>query len=570
MEPPSALPLVEPIVPPPVAVGPPPSRPMPGPSAAPAGGPALAEERPLTWREWFREDLYWYLTSAVVHAIGFVIFAILAPLLPETWTAATSWFGEAPSFEAVEMPSSPGEEVQRYELGEAPLDPTELNTATLLMKQPPSQTAKFYDDSDEFEEAGGGRPIELTGPPLGGLGGFTVVHGPGIGGLGGVGVGKGTSQNPGAGGDGFGFGRGRGHRAGLAGGGGTKPSERAVAAALYWLQRHQAPAGNWSLQFGKQCASSYGCSGEGSVQADAAATAMALLPFLAAGQTHKEKGPFQKTINRGIAWLIKHQKDDGDLSCGALQPMYSHGLAAIALCEAYGMTRDEYVGRAAAKSLRFIEMAQNQSTGGWRYTPGSEGDTSVVGWQVMALKSGQMAGLGVNTFCFEQVQKWLRSVAKGHYGGLSSYQPHKDATPAMTAVGLLCRQYLGEPPDSQKVLEAKQYLLGYLPSADADRDTYYWYYATMAMHNFMDKDWDTWNRQMRRVLITTQCKQGCAEGSWDPDRPTQDKWGASGGRLMTTCLSTLTLEVYYRYLPLFRASEASPTPPANKTLANGR
>ncbi len=546
--------------------------PLDGVAAPRSEAPATVEQEPqrprYTWKQWFREDGYWYLTSALVHAIGFVIFALVAPALPQVWSSA-SWFGQAPSFEAVEPLPKPADEVERYELGEAPLEPSELNTETLLLRQAPGQTPKYYDDSEVFEEEGGGRPLETPGPLVGGLGGFRLIHGPGLGGLGGVGTERGKSRNPGSGGSGTGFGRGRGSRGGLGGGGGTKATERAVAAALYWFQRHQAPAGNWSLQFQHQC-KSYPCSGQGSVRADAAATALALLPFLAAGQTHKSKGPFQKTVNRGIAWLIKQQKDDGDLSAGAFQPMYSHGLATIVLCEAYGMTGDEYVGRAAAKGIRFIEMAQNRATGGWRYVPGDEGDTSVVGWQVMALKSGQMAGLGglgVNTFCLEEVHKWLRSVAKGHYGGLFAYQPHKEPTPSMTAVALLCHQYLGTPADAPKMLEAKQYLLKNPPSADGDRDTYYWYYATMALHNFLDKDWDTWNRQMRRVLISTQSKAGCAEGSWDPDRPVQDRWGQAGGRLMTTSLCTLTLEVYYRYLPLFRVSRSDV--PADQGTAAG-
>ena len=84
------------------------------------------------------------------------------------------------------------------------------------------------------------------------------------------------------------------------------------------------------------------------------------------------------------------------------------------------------------------------------------------------------------------------------------------------------------------------------------RDIYYWYYATQVMHNMCDADWDTWNRKMRKLLVETQCKTGCATGSWDPIVPTQDNWGALGGRVMMTSLSALTLEVYYRYLPLYQ------------------
>ena len=80
------------------------------------------------------------------------------------------------------------------------------------------------------------------------------------------------------------------------------------------------------------------------------------------------------------------------------------------------------------------------------------------------------------------------------------------------------------------------------------------------MHNFADADWDAWNRKMRRALIETQVKLGCATGSWDPEKPTTDDGDQNGGRLMTTSFSTLTLEVYYRYLPLFKTDSLVPKP----------
>ena len=105
--------------------------------------------------------------------------------------------------------------------------------------------------------------------------------------------------------------------------------------------------------------------------------------------------------------------------------MYAHGLATIALCEAYGMTHDEHVGIAARLAVAYIERAQNESTGGWRYQPGDAGDTSVFGWQIMALKSAQLAGLPVNSIVFDNAQRWLHSVAKGEHLGLYSYQPYR-------------------------------------------------------------------------------------------------------------------------------------------------
>ncbi len=114
----------------------------------------------------------------------------------------------------------------------------------------------------------------------------------------------------------------------------------------------------------------------------------------------------------------------------------------------------------------------------------------------------------------------------------------------------------------------KRYLLQNLPD-NGRRDTYYWYYATQVMHNLLGHDWDAWNHQMRTALVETQCRHGCAAGSWDPEYPTLDTWGPQGGRILTTAFSTLTLEVYYRYLPLYQTggSASDPVPPSVTSAA---
>jgi hypothetical protein len=523
----------------------------------------------IAGKEYFRETGQWYLGSAAVHALVLIFLGLISMATPGIGTGT----GEvAPAFNASDTEAAPPPAFTRFEVGDAPLAPTELNTETLSMyeaKPIAAQTALNYDDSPEFVEAGGGSATDLKGPQLGGLGGFSVKDLPGPAGKGGVGVGAGLGDKPGVGGQGEGFGfRGKGHREALAGAfGGTKASERAVGAALNWIHRHQTSLGKWSLDFRHQCKNGV-CTGSGSIRSDEAATAMALLPFLAAGQTHKSKGPYQQTISKGLAWLIKQQTLDGDLAPNSDQPMYAHGLATLALCEAYGMTRDEHIGSAARKAVAYIERAQNPSTGGWRYHPGQPGDTSVTGWQVMALKSAQLAGLPVSSLVFDNAKKWLRSVAKGEHLGLYSYQPYDNVTPTRTAIGMLCTQYLGIDPKDPAMLEGKQYLLENLPDDQLMRNTYYWYYATLVMHNFGGQEWDVWHRKMRRILILSQEKQGCATGSWDPLEPTLDIWGEKGGRLMVTAFDALTLEVYYRYLPIFQTDSLLPAPAKPKDKDN--
>ena len=408
--------------------------------------------------DWACYEGKWYIGSALFHAAALLSLAAIAvscrrlPDLP---------VDQAPAFDAAqEAHNALPPPVERFEVGNAPLDPTRLDADVLRQtKDLPvgGQRAKYYDDSSEFEEARGGAVTDAKIPKLGSLdGGFTVANMPGP-------VPRGTPGWGGGGpGTGFGF-RNRGSRKEIAGAlGNTVAGDRAVAAALNWLHRHQSGFGRWSIDFRHQCKGGT-CSGAGSSRSDAAATAMALLPFLAASETHRSNGPYQQTVAKGLNWLIKQQRMNGDLSGGCNQPMYAHGLATITLCEAYGMTRDEHVGNAARLAIGYIERAQNESTGGWRYTPGEAGDTSVFGWEIMALKSAQMAGLPVNSAVFDSAQRWLHSVAKGEHLGLYSYQPYQQVTPSMTAVGMLCRQYMGIDPKDPGLLEGKRSLLENLP-----------------------------------------------------------------------------------------------------------
>ncbi len=348
-----------------------------------------------------------------------------------------------------------------------------------------------------------------------------------------------------------------------------------MAAALNWLARHQTLSGQWSLDYRSRCKAGAACSGAGLFKSDSAATGLAILTFLAAGETHKSKGKYERHVADGLIWLMKQQSQSGDLS-GAKdpnspngKPMYAHAICTLALCEAYGMTkddpktRDEHLGAAARKAIAYLERAQNDSTGGWRYTPNETGDTSVFGWVIMAVKGAQLAGIEVNSLAFDRAAIWLNSVAKGERLGLYSYQPYREVTPTMTAVGMLCRQYLGIDPHAPSMLEGKAYLLQNLPDDAIARNSYYWYYATLTMHNFNDPDWDVWNHKIRRILIESQATEGCATGSWDPERPIGDPWGQQGGRLMMTCLNAMTLEVYYRCLPLFRTDSFLPKQPAS-------
>jgi hypothetical protein len=335
--------------------------------------------------------------------------------------------------------------------------------------------------------------------------------------------------------------------------GGTVESERAVERGLEWLARHQRPNGSWSLAANEVCTDPP-CPERPYMESDVAATGLALLPMLGAGHSHIEKGRYQRTIHAGLEWLMKQQQPDGLIYTGGAgnAMMYSHAIATMALCEAYGLTKDKGLRASALKAVTYITRVQH-ALGGWRYAPMSEGDTSVHGWMIFALRSADMAGISVAKRTVRQARRYLDTVASDDAKSLYGYRPGMGMTHTMTAEALVCRQILGWPRDSAPLRQGVAVIEENLHALD-NRNIYYWYYATQLLHNMRDKQsWPRWNQKVRDGLIDMQVKgNGCAAGSWDPVIPVPDQWGQSAGRLYTTSLSLLTLEVYYRYLPLYR------------------
>jgi len=330
--------------------------------------------------------------------------------------------------------------------------------------------------------------------------------------------------------------------------GGTSGSEAAVADGLEWLKRHQRKDGGWSFDHhGSDCDDT--CTHPGSLrQATMAATSMALLCFVGAGHTHRH-GAYQKQVSDGLGFMIAEARKGsrlGDLRqiTSGNSGMYTQGLATIFLCELHGLTRDREVGKLAAKAIDFIVDAQHSRTGGWRYQPGDEqGDTSVVGWQIMAETSAKMSRLTVPGKSRKLADKFLDSVQleNGAYYGYMS--PQKK--PSTTAIGLLCRMYHGWKKDHPGLKAGVAYLDQLGPNQD---NMYFNYYATQVMRHWGGPEWTRWNKVMRELLVHSQEKKGHARGSWVP----RDPHARDGGRHYMTCLAILTLEVYYRHLPIYQ------------------
>jgi len=325
--------------------------------------------------------------------------------------------------------------------------------------------------------------------------------------------------------------------------GGGPETERAVALALDWLARHQGPDGRWDgARFDDRCGK---CAGAQRVKCDAALTGLSLLCFLAADHTHLKDGPYRRTVDRALTWLLERQGSTGDLMDG--ESMYSHGIATIALAEAYGMTHDPRLAEPVEAAVRFIYEARGLSVGGWRYRPGQAGDTSVMGWQIMALTSARRAGVDVPDDAFDIAAKWLDLVHRPSQPGTYAYQPRREVTPAMTAEGMFVRQLLGAGRDEPRMRGSAKYILDHPPGWRPDANTYYWYYATLALFQHQGSEWRQWNESIKMLLVGRQRTSGRMAGSWDPD----GRWAGVAGRVYQTAIATLTLEVYYRYLPSF-------------------
>lgn len=335
-----------------------------------------------------------------------------------------------------------------------------------------------------------------------------------------------------------------GRRAAVAAFGGNADSEKAVSQGLTWLQKNQRDDGSWSF-------ANVGDAGDpGSLTTtDMGATSLALLCFLGSGNTHKSGGTYQQTVQKGLAYLLKNA-DRGaggaDLR-GKFQSnsgMYVQGIATICLCEASAMEPDDKeLRRMAGDAVKFIERSQH-ALGGWRYDPGDPGDTSVVGWQVMALQSARSGRIKVLGKTLQESRRFLDSVEVSD-GAMYSYMPGEGPRDSMTAVGLLCRMYLGWSRERAALKAGVEHLAKIGPKPG---DIYHNYYATQVLHHWGGDLWKQWNLKMRDELVSTQVKEGPGAGSWDATDP----HGRTGGRIYQTALSILTLEVYYRHLPIYR------------------
>ena len=334
-------------------------------------------------------------------------------------------------------------------------------------------------------------------------------------------------------------------------GGGSKETEAAVQAALKWLAEHQSEDGRWDARLyeaGRDTAPDGQHRPDAGGNADTGVSGLALLAMLGSGNTHL-RGAYRESVRRGLNFLLQSQAPDGSLSGGADRnaAMYCHAIATFALGEAYGMTGERRLEQPLRRAIGYTVAAQDPYGGGWRYRPHEAGDTSLLGWQFMALKSADLAGIPMPDATRQGIIRYLQSVASQPKGGLASYQPLKPPSRTMSAEAMLCWLYLGLNRQHPACDEAAGYLLSSPPGV-GQSNLYYWYYGTLVMYQFQGDGWQRWNTAMATQLVGLQTKEGPQAGSWDPDAA----WGGYGGRVYSTALGAMCLEVYYRFLPVYK------------------
>lgn len=338
-------------------------------------------------------------------------------------------------------------------------------------------------------------------------------------------------------------------------------SEAAVQAGLQWLVRAQSSDGSWNAKRNGAGTETFALGesryGTGD-KSDTGISGLALLAFLSAGHTHLQ-GEYRTTVQHGLEYLLRAQSPkSGDLS-GPLQVgndfgvlnarMYCHSIATLALAEAHAMSGDAILRDALMRATQYSINSQDPRGGGWRYRPLEAGDLSQFGWQAMALKSVSRSGISIPSDVQVRMRRFLDSCAAGASGGLYTYQPNnRKPSETMTAEGFACRLLLDYPMTPESQQESLDMIMKHRPGTGHD-NVYFWYYATLALFQLQDQNWREWNQSLKQRLLQSQVPAYAEEpGSWNPDK----MWGGYGGRVYSTAMSCLCLEVYYRYLPMYQ------------------
>ena len=341
--------------------------------------------------------------------------------------------------------------------------------------------------------------------------------------------------------------------------GGSPRTERAVRGALEWLARHQEDDGRWQASRHMSYVSSE------SKNFDIGVTSLALLAFTGSGQTHRNDVDtrFRETVDRALRWLLSTQTlSDDPRTHGRflLSPhrkfLYGQSIATMAVNELLLLSGDVFRLKRPARAAAEYCLASRTSGAGWRYEfQHDENDTSVTGWMVLALKVARRSGAGVDHDRVERAiadsVRYMESLTdeRGETGYSRRGVRHGSSlNPCMTSVAVLCRLFAGVERDDPLLAKGVALMSRNPPRWRDDRadsvDLYYWYYGSYAQFQYGGKAWQSWNEKLLEALLPHQRRgDDAVRGSWDPIGVS----GRRAGRVYSTAIAAMTLEVYYRY-----------------------
>ena len=347
--------------------------------------------------------------------------------------------------------------------------------------------------------------------------------------------------------------------------GGNGRTENAVDLGLRWLAAHQDSDGGWDAKdYQRHCRHHRACKGQGLVEFDTGASALATLAFLGSGHSPNKEGPYRRHVTKALQNLINSQSGIGSFEPQGDKYLYNHALATLAIAEAYAMTHDPFYKDSLESALKY-SFASQQVGGGWDYSSRKTGrnDLSITGWQVMALRAADKAGIPIPAKIRQNISHFInRAFTPSGYGIYANLDPEAGRKGAnMVAVALLTHLYSGGISSDSRARAAIRHLVqGNPPEARGllrweltYQSYYYWYAATLALFNVGGKTWEAWNTLLQQTLLPLQSREAHIGGSWDPE----PNWvGRSGGRIYSTAINILTLEVYYRYRPVFTSRKS--------------
>ncbi len=341
--------------------------------------------------------------------------------------------------------------------------------------------------------------------------------------------------------------------------GGDAKSEAAVQQALTWLAAHQLPEGFWSFDHRGPRNRNTSENPGALDQAPATATAVALLPFLGAGQSPR-RGEFRRTVGNGLIFLRKRLAPVGADAASLYEPqaggLPSHAIGTCVLCEAVALTVDAQSQKAAQSAVNFLVEMQN-TDGGWPAQPhlpnqpSEPSDLIATAWSLAALRTAQWVNLRVPDAKVKLAAGYLDTLRAEDGSGF--LRERRDARPELTAsaAGALALLYLdgNRKPSELLPLVAR--------AAQRGPGTAGQFYQDLCMSQVMREigghPWSKYHRSLRDYLLETQATDGPEKGSWYVESAA---WGnRQGGRLFCTALAALALESYYRYPPFRSTSE---------------